>query len=93
MRTQSEYLEELAGIEPLRGLWRRELSTVARAVDMLDVDEGTVVVEKGGRGHELFLIVEGSTVADGDDGLTAVLGPSDTIGEVAVISGAPSRSP
>jgi CRP-like cAMP-binding protein len=89
MRTQSEYLEELAGIEPFRGLWRRELSAVARAVDMLDVDEGTVVVEKGGRGHELFLIVEGSAVADGDDGLTAVLGPSDTIGEVAVISGAP----
>lgn len=89
MRTQSEYLEELAGIEPFRGLWRRELAEVARAVDVLDVDAGTVVVERGGRGHELFLIVEGSaTVADGA-GPSAMLGPSDTIGEVAVIAGAP----
>jgi CRP-like cAMP-binding protein len=89
MRTQSEYLDELAGIEPFRGLWRRDLSRVARAVELLDVDAGTVVVEKGGRGHELYLIVEGSAVADGDDGLTAMLGPSDTIGEVAVIAAAP----
>ena len=89
MRTQSEYLEELAGIEPFRGLWRRDLSAVAQAVDMLELDEGTVIVEQGARGHELFLIVEGSAAVADESGPTAMLGPSDTIGEVAVISGAP----
>lgn len=89
MRTQSEYLEELAGIEPFRGLWRRELVAVARSVDVVEVEAGTVVVERGGRGHELFLIVEGSATVADDAGPTAMLGPSDTIGEVAVIAGAP----
>ena len=89
MTTRSEYLEELAGIEPFRGLWRRELAEVARSVDVLDVDAGTVIVERGGRGHELFLIVAGSATVADDDGLIAMLGPSDTIGEVAVIAGAP----
>ncbi|MGQ0804292.1 MAG: Crp/Fnr family transcriptional regulator [Actinomycetota bacterium] len=89
MRTQSEYLEELAGIEPFRGLWRRELAEVARSVDVLDVDAGTVIVEEGGRGHELFLIVEGSATVVDTDGPSAMIGPSDTIGEVAVIAGAP----
>ncbi|HUF85405.1 MAG TPA: hypothetical protein VMQ81_12530, partial [Acidimicrobiia bacterium] len=83
MTTRSEYLEELAGIEPFRGLWRRELAEVARSVDVLDVDAGTVIVERGGRGHELFLIVAGSATVADDNGLIAMLGPSDTIGEVA----------
>jgi len=89
MTTKSEYLEELAGIEPFRGLWRRELAEVARSVDVLDVDAGTVIVERGGRGHELFLIVEGSATVVDTGGPSAMLGPSDTIGEVAVIAGAP----
>jgi CRP-like cAMP-binding protein len=89
MRTQSEYLEDLAGIEPFRGLWRRELREVARSVDVLDVEAGTVIVERGGRGHELFLIVAGSATVVDTAGPSAMIGPSDTIGEVAVIAGAP----
>lgn len=89
MRTQSEYLEELADLAPFRGLWRRELMHVARSVDLVEVEAGAVVVERGGRGHELLLIVEGSAAVADDAGPTAMLGPSDTIGEVAVIAGAP----
>jgi CRP-like cAMP-binding protein len=89
MTTKNEYLEELADIEPFRGLWRRQLVEVARSVDVLDVEAGTVVVERGGRGHELFLVVAGSATVADDAGPTAMLGPSDTIGEVAVIAGAP----
>jgi len=89
MSTRSEYLEELAGIEPFRGLWRRDLMEVARSVDVVDVEPGTVVVEQGGRGHELFLIVEGSATVVDDGAPTGMLGPSDTIGEIAVIAGAP----
>ena len=48
MTTRSEYLEELAGIEPFRALWRRDLLEVARSVDVLDIDDGTVIVEGGG---------------------------------------------
>jgi len=89
MRTHSDYLEELAGITPFRGLWRRDLLEIARSVDLVDVDAGTLIVERGRRGHELFLVVAGSATVDEDGCPTAMVGPSDTIGEVAVIAGAP----
>jgi trk system potassium uptake protein len=90
-RLRNEYLEELAAIPLLSGLWRRDLEAVARAADVVDVDAGTVILEQGTYGHHLFVVATGSATLVEDGRPAAMLGPGDTFGEAAVFTGAPHR--
>jgi trk system potassium uptake protein TrkA len=86
---RNEYLEELAAIPLLSGLWRRDLEKVARAADVVDVDAGTVMLEQGTYGHHLFVVATGSATLVEGGRPSAMLGPGDTFGEAAVFTGAP----
>jgi CRP-like cAMP-binding protein len=88
MRTHSEYLEELAGVPLFAGCWRRELELIARSVDVVDLDDETVVVEEGRAGHELYVVAWGAATVAREGQLLGMLGPGDWFGEGAALAGA-----
>jgi CRP/FNR family cyclic AMP-dependent transcriptional regulator len=68
------------------GLSKKELSTIARQVDEVDVEPGKDLAREGDFGHEFFVIVEGTAEVLRDGSRIAELGPGDFFGEMALIS-------
>jgi CRP-like cAMP-binding protein len=87
MTTRSEYLEELAGIPLFDGCWRRDLELIARNVEVVDVDDGAVIVTEGDNGHELYVVADGAATVSRDGRPLAVIGAGDWFGESAALAG------
>jgi CRP/FNR family cyclic AMP-dependent transcriptional regulator len=66
-------------------LSKKELATVAREIDEVDVAPGKELARQGEFGHEFFVIVDGSAEVLRDGAKIAELGPSDFFGEMALL--------
>ena len=71
------------------GLGGREIERIARLMDEVDVPAGKVLMEQGGRGAEMFVVVSGRFSVARDGQTIATSGPGDTIGEIALLSEGP----
>jgi CRP/FNR family transcriptional regulator, cyclic AMP receptor protein len=67
-----------------QGLSRRELDTVSRRTDEVDLPDGKQLVKEGDFGYEFFAIEEGTAEVRHDDAVIAELGPGDFFGEAAL---------
>jgi CRP/FNR family transcriptional regulator, cyclic AMP receptor protein len=54
-----------------------------------DVPAGTVIVEEGTSGTEMFGVVEGEVEVRLPNGAVRRLGPDETFGEIAIVDGSP----
>ncbi len=88
MTTRSEYLEELAGIPLFEGCWRRDLELIAKNVEVVDVDDGAVIVAEGVTGHQLYVVVQGAATVSRGDRPLGVIGAGDWFGEAQALAGA-----
>jgi CRP-like cAMP-binding protein len=75
---------KLRSLPIFKGLDRRELETVGRRADEVDVAEGKPLVREGDFGYEFFAIEEGSAEVRHGDETLAQLGPGDFFGEAAL---------
>ena len=66
-------------------LSKRELATVARKADEVDVKQGEVVAREGDFGQEFFVIIDGTAEVLRDDAPIAELGPGEFFGEMALL--------
>ena len=66
------------------GLERRELETIGRWADQVDVPEGTYLVEEGEFGYEFFAIEDGRVEVRRDEETIAELETGDFFGEAAL---------
>jgi CRP/FNR family cyclic AMP-dependent transcriptional regulator len=66
-------------------LSKKELGTVAREVDEIDVAPGKELAREGEFGHEFFVIVDGSAEVLRGGAKIAELGPGDFFGEMALL--------
>ncbi|HVA75473.1 MAG TPA: cyclic nucleotide-binding domain-containing protein [Acidimicrobiales bacterium] len=82
-------LEHLANVRMFSSLNRKELSLVARAVDVVTVDAGSEIVTEGSTGHEFFLILDGEAVVKRGGRKIATLGPGNYFGELALLDRGP----
>lgn len=89
MRRSSDKAKALAGIDLFRGFSRRHLQLVARAVDEVAVEQGSVLAREGGLAREGFLILEGQARVERAGKRIARLGPGDFFGEMSLIDGKP----
>lgn len=78
---------DLAQISIFSELSKKELRSVAKLMTELSVKEGAVLTKQGTPGREFMIITTGTARVDIDGEVVAHLGPSDFLGELAVISG------
>ena len=89
MRRKDQYLDHLAKVPLFSACSKKELQTIARASDDIDVPSGKLLVEEGKPGHEFFLILNGSASVKRGKKEIAKLGPGQYFGELALLDRGP----
>jgi CRP-like cAMP-binding protein len=89
MRTRSNANLRLRGIPMFTSLSNRDLASVARLMDRIDLPAGRVLVKEGRPGNECFVIDDGTVSVTRGGRTVALLGPGDVLGELAILSGGP----
>ena len=89
MRGKNAYLDHLADVPLFSACSKKDLQTIARSTDEIDVSAGKELVRQGQTGREFFLIVDGEAVVKKNDRKVATLGPGSFFGEMALIDKGP----
>jgi CRP-like cAMP-binding protein len=89
MRRKDQYLDHLAKVPLFSACSKKELQTIARASDDVEVRSGKVLVEEGKPGHEFFLILNGKASVKRGKKEIAKLGPGQYFGELALLDRGP----
>jgi len=89
IRRKDQYLEHLAKVPLFSACSKKELQTIARASDTVEVPAGKVLVEEGKPGHEFFLIIDGNASVKRGKREIAKLGPGQYFGELALLDRGP----
>jgi len=82
-------LDALARVPAFQRLSQRDLAAVDRLSTEVEVPAGKMLAERGERGHEFMLILEGTARVDLSRGRRVRLGPGDFFGEMSLIDGEP----
>jgi CRP/FNR family transcriptional regulator, cyclic AMP receptor protein len=82
-------LETLRAVPAFASFPDEALGELATLADLVSVPEGTVLVREGGRGTEVFLIVEGAVRITHGDEEVATLTSGDFVGEMALLDRRP----
>lgn len=84
-----EKLEHLRRVPLFSRLGQHELVRLGQLTDEIEVGLDVLLTERGGTGHEFFIVLDGRlTVLDGRTPI-ARLGPGDFFGEIALIESVP----
>ncbi|MBV8462524.1 MAG: cyclic nucleotide-binding domain-containing protein [Acidimicrobiales bacterium] len=89
MRRKDVYLAHLGKVPLFSACSKRELQTIARASDDVEVPAGKILVEEGKPGHEFFLIIDGNASVKRGKREIAKLGPGQYFGELALLDRGP----
>lgn len=81
--------EALARVPLFEACSGRDLHIVARQMQTVAVEEGTVLMREGEDGDAFYVALEGSAVAERAGHVVASVEPGDYIGELALIDPAP----
>jgi CRP-like cAMP-binding protein len=82
---QDTKVEALRQSPLFEGLSRKQLTSVARLTDDLEVPAGTVLCQQGTRGQEFFVITEGEATVTRGRKAVATIGAGDFFGEIALL--------
>jgi CRP-like cAMP-binding protein len=88
-RTADALLPRLARIDLLKVLDPDELARVVTAVRAVELEAGTDLFLQGEAGNSLYLVEHGTVSVIRGDVEVATLGAGETVGEMAVLTGAP----
>ena len=81
--------ESLRSLTIFRGLENKELRQVASLVDEARRPAGWTLTKQGDVGSQAFIIVEGTATVSINGEVVAMLGPGDTVGEMALVDSSP----
>jgi CRP/FNR family transcriptional regulator, cyclic AMP receptor protein len=81
--------EQLAQVPLFRNLPRKALEGLGKIARSREFAPGQVLMEEGGGGVGVFLIVDGEVEVSRRGSVVATLGPGDVLGEMAVLDDAP----
>lgn len=82
-------LDHLARVPLFSALSKKELQTLGRASDEVQVEEGKVLCEEGKPGHEFFLILEGEAAVKRGKRTIATLEAGRYFGELSLLDRGP----
>ena len=89
MARASAKVELLRQVPLFSGLSTKELMSLSRLMDEVDLKPGTVIIREGNTGGEFFIVVEGTIEVRRNGRLLSRLGPGDYLGEIALIDRGP----
>jgi CRP/FNR family transcriptional regulator, cyclic AMP receptor protein len=71
---------------------RKELETIGRASDEINVSSGTVLCEQGQPGDEFYLLLDGEATVRRDDAIVGPIVPGGSFGELALLTELPRNA-
>lgn len=89
MARRKDLIETLGTVGLFARCTKRELGTVARHLETVELGDGTEMITQGGPGDALFVILEGDAVVERDGVELSTAGPGDHFGELALLDGEP----
>lgn len=87
--SQDTKVEALKRAPLFEGLSKKELTTLARVSEDMEISEGTTLTKEGDIGHEFFVIVEGETQVKRKGRSLGTRSSGDFIGEIALLEQIP----
>ena len=82
-------LELLRSVSLFASMGRKELESVERLADTIDLPAGKTLLRQGDHGNEMYVIASGSVRVERNGKEIATLGPGNAIGEMALLSEGP----
>ena len=89
MARASAKVELLRNVPLFSDLSTKELMSLSRLMDEIDLKPGTVIIREGNTGGEFFIVLEGTIEVKRKGRRLARLGPGDYLGEIALIDHGP----
>lgn len=89
MARASAKVELLRNVPLFSDLSAKELMSLSRLMDEIDLKPGTVIIREGNTGGEFFIVLEGTIEVKRKGRRLARLGPGDYLGEIALIDHGP----
>ena len=89
MARQSDLVEHLGEVPLFSHCSKRDLQTVARSLEVLDMQQGARIVGQGDAGNAFYVILDGQVRVDPPKGASVTLKAGDSFGEMALLDGAP----
>lgn len=87
--SKDKHLERLSEVSLFRALSRKELETLGRSADAVEVGAGQALVTEGETGREFYIVLSGEVSVTVDGKEVAVLKEGEWFGELAIIDPAP----
>ena len=87
--SKDKHLERLSEVSLFRALSRKELESLGRAADAVEVPAGKTLVTEGEAGREFFVVLSGEVSVAVGGSEVAVLKEGEWFGELAIIDPAP----
>lgn len=82
-------IDALKGVGLFSACSDRELKFVAAVTDRVDVEPGSVLIEEGSAGHDLWIIADGTATVSQRRRTVRTAGPGDVLGELSLLDGEP----
>jgi CRP/FNR family transcriptional regulator, cyclic AMP receptor protein len=82
-------MEILKGVSLFSSMSRKDLESVGRLADEVDVPAGKTLLRQGDHGNEMYVIASGSVRVERNGKEIATLGPGQAVGEMALLSEGP----
>lgn len=92
MRHRAALQQALAAVPLFSACSKRDLQIVARHMQVLAVQAGTVVMREGDHGDAFYVVLEGRARVEAGGREVNVLGPGDHMGELALLDPAPRNA-
>ncbi|HEX2039726.1 MAG TPA: cyclic nucleotide-binding domain-containing protein [Acidimicrobiales bacterium] len=89
MARKDEKLDQLGRMWLFSACSKRDLQTIGRTSDEVDVPAGHTLTEEGKQGHEFYLILDGQASVRRNGKKVATLGPGQYFGELSLLDKGP----
>ncbi len=89
MARKNTYLDHLASVPMFAACSARELQTIAKASDEVNLPAGKTLITQDSVGRECFILVDGSVKVSRNGRKVASLGPGASFGELSLLDKGP----
>jgi CRP-like cAMP-binding protein len=92
MARQSDLVGHLVEVPLFSQCSKKDLQTIARNLEVMDVPEGARIVSQGDAGKAFYVLLDGSAIVSRNGQRVGELLPGDYFGELAILDPAPRNA-
>jgi len=89
MASKNTKMDHLAKVPLFDGCSRRDLATIEKAGDDIQMTAGTLIIDQGQLGREAFVVLEGQVSVKRGSRKITTLGPGAVVGELSLLDHGP----